>query len=357
MPGRRRQLPRQRRLLQRRQRLARGAGRDLRQGAARSPAALAGLAAGAADRRRRRRPGRPPGVARLGGAGGRRRRRASPATCPAAAGGASSCSPPAAPSTSATLRGVAWPEAGRAYAVGDLGAMWQWNAADDLWIADPGVPIGFEGNLMDVAFDPADPIAATPSARAASCSATARAGSRTPLPPGFADRRPHLDRLRRQRGDRRRRRRPAGQRRRRLAGRRLRPRRCSTASARRPAALFAVAGLPDGGAVAAGRDIVIERDGGPARPGASPDQPLPGSTAIAAAAVRADGAVRAVVSVVPQLTYPPADDLPRARPDVPPPILPPFAAARRRLPAARDRQPAGRTSSGPASPAPAPTGR
>ena len=35
--------------------------------------------------------------------------------------------------------------------------MWQWNAADDLWVPDPGVPIGFEGNLMDVAFDPANP--------------------------------------------------------------------------------------------------------------------------------------------------------------------------------------------------------
>ena len=56
-----------------------------------------------------------------------------------------------------TLRGVAWPERGRAHAVGDLGAMWMWNAADDLWVADPGVPIGFEGNLLDVAFDPANP--------------------------------------------------------------------------------------------------------------------------------------------------------------------------------------------------------
>ena len=54
-------------------------------------------------------------------------------------------------------RGVAWPEFSRAHAVGDLGAMWMWNASDDLWVADPGAPIGFEGNLMDVAFDPADP--------------------------------------------------------------------------------------------------------------------------------------------------------------------------------------------------------
>src|SRR6185295_7964600 len=57
----------------------------------------------------------------------------------------------------ATLRGVAWPEPARAHAVGDSGAMWIWNAAEDLWSPDPGLPIGFEGNLMDVAFDPADP--------------------------------------------------------------------------------------------------------------------------------------------------------------------------------------------------------
>ncbi len=68
---------------------------------------------------------------------------------------------------------------------------------------------------------------------------------------------------------------------------------------------------------------MIERDG-PGAPWRFSDQPLPGSTAIAAAAVRDGGAVRAIVSVVPQLTYPPADDLPDPDPNVPPPILPPF---------------------------------
>ncbi|MDQ3644901.1 MAG: hypothetical protein M3356_05260, partial [Actinomycetota bacterium] len=57
----------------------------------------------------------------------------------------------------AALRGVAWPEPVRAHAVGDLGAMWQWNADNDLWEPDPGTPVGFEGNLMDVAFEPGDP--------------------------------------------------------------------------------------------------------------------------------------------------------------------------------------------------------
>jgi hypothetical protein len=87
--------------------------------------------------------------------------------------------------------------------------------------------------------------------------------------------------------------------------------------------LYAVAGLPDGGAVAAGRDIVIERDSA-AAPWRFSRQPILGSTAIAAAAVRAGGSVRAVLSVVPQIAYPAADDLPPPDPNVPPPIVPPF---------------------------------
>ena len=100
--------------------------------------------------------------------------------------------------------------------------------------------------------------------------------------------------------------------------------------------LYAVAGLPDGGAVAAGRDIVIERDGAqlavavldPAAAGLDRDRSRGG----------ADGRrVRAIVSVVPRLGYPPADDLPEPDPNVPPPILPPFTCSGRRLSAARDR--------------------
>jgi hypothetical protein len=222
----------------------------------------------------------------------------------------------------ATLRGVAWPEASRAQAVGDQGAMWQWNAADDLWVQDPGIPIGFEGNLMDVAFDPADPFRGYAVGRTGVLLRYGKSWDQEQLPAGFesadltsiafagreaivaaggdllvndggawrVDASAHalLDSVR------------AGN-----------PR------------LFAVAGLPDGGAVAAGRDIVIERDGS-GLPWRFSAQPLPGSTAIAAAAVRAGGSVRAVVSVVPRLAYPPSDDLPEPDPTVPPPIVPPF---------------------------------
>jgi hypothetical protein len=223
----------------------------------------------------------------------------------------------------ATLRGVAWPEPGRAHAVGDLGAMWMWNAADDLWVPDPGVPVGFEGNLMDVAFDPNNPdrgyavgkggvllgygkswdqMALPPGFEATSFSSIAFAGSQAIVAAG---------------GD--------------LlvddgAGWRVDPSAHALLDSVRTGnpQLYAVAGLPDGGAVAAGRDIVIERDG-PGAPWRFSDQPIPGLTAIAAAALRDGGRVRAVVSVLPRLAYPPADDLPDPDPNVPPPIAPPFS--------------------------------
>ncbi len=84
----------------------------------------------------------------------------------------------------ATLRAVAWPEPNHAYAVGDRGAMWEWNADDGLWIADPGVPIGFEGNLMGLAFDPSDPARGYAVGKSGSCSATARAGNQNRSRPG-----------------------------------------------------------------------------------------------------------------------------------------------------------------------------
>jgi hypothetical protein len=222
------------------------------------------------------------------------------------------------------LRGVAWPEPGRAFAVGDLGAMWQWNASDDLWIADPGVPIGFEGNLTGVAFAPDDPDRGFAVGKDGVLLRYGKSWEQDPLPPGFAGRGftsiafaggeaivAAGDDLLVEHG--------GGWRVDASAHALLRG-----APGGQPF-LYAVAGLPDGGAVAAGRDIVIERDGGPGSPWRYSKQPIPGSTAIAAAAVRAGGGVRAVVSVIPQLSFPPADDLPPPDPNVPPPILPPFA--------------------------------
>ena len=60
--------------------------------------------------------------------------------------------------SSPTLRAVAWPEANRAFAVGDLGALWVWRAETGLWEKDPAAPPeGTHGDLMGIAFDPSDP--------------------------------------------------------------------------------------------------------------------------------------------------------------------------------------------------------
>lgn len=56
-----------------------------------------------------------------------------------------------------TLRGVAWPEPNRAYAVGDEGNMWLWMKETGYWVPDPGKPFNFKGNLTAIAFDSSDP--------------------------------------------------------------------------------------------------------------------------------------------------------------------------------------------------------
>lgn len=58
------------------------------------------------------------------------------------------------------LRAVAWPTPGRVYAVGDsergAGQMWLWRGETGLWEKDPAMPLNFRGNLLGVAFDPAN---------------------------------------------------------------------------------------------------------------------------------------------------------------------------------------------------------
>jgi hypothetical protein len=59
---------------------------------------------------------------------------------------------------SPTLRGVAWPEPGFAYAVGDNGEMWMWRKGTGLWESDPGRPPNLiRGNFTAIAFDPSEP--------------------------------------------------------------------------------------------------------------------------------------------------------------------------------------------------------
>ncbi len=55
------------------------------------------------------------------------------------------------------LRAVAWPTSTRAYAVGQEGEMWLWRGETGLWERDPATPINFRGDLLGIAFDPANP--------------------------------------------------------------------------------------------------------------------------------------------------------------------------------------------------------
>ncbi len=222
----------------------------------------------------------------------------------------------------ATLRGVAWPEPTRAHAVGDLGAMWQWNADNGRWEADQGAPVGFEGNLMDVAFQPGEPERGFAVGKGGALLRYGKSWDQDALPAGLAGR--DLTQIA-----------FAGSQALVAAGGDLLVENGggwqvdqgveALLDRVRPGAprLYAVAGLPDGGAVAAGRDFVLERDAAGA-PWRFSDQPLPGSTVVAAAAVRDGARVRAVVSVAPRTSFPPADEIPPLDPNTPPPILPPF---------------------------------
>jgi hypothetical protein len=56
------------------------------------------------------------------------------------------------------LRAVAWPEPGRAFAVGDGSAMWVWQQATGLWGPDPAQPPNLvRANFTAIAFDPGRP--------------------------------------------------------------------------------------------------------------------------------------------------------------------------------------------------------
>ena len=218
------------------------------------------------------------------------------------------------------LRGVAWPEPGRAHAVGDLGAMWMWRAETGLWERDPAAPIGFEGNLMGVAFQPGDPLRGYAVGKEGVLLRYDKTWTQEPLPEGYAA--THFTSVA-----------FAGSRALVAAGGNLLVNDGDgwrvDAEAR---ALFGagadprfvvVAGLPDGGAVAAGPDFVIERDG-PGAPWRFSTQPLLGVTPVALAAFRSGGSVRALAAVQPQLPYPVPDVLPEVVPDSPPPLIPPF---------------------------------
>jgi hypothetical protein len=200
-----------------------------------------------------------------------------------------------------TLRGVAWPEPDRAYAVGDNGAMWLWRAETGLWEPDPAKDPNFIGNLNAIAFSPSDPSIGYAVGKGGVLLRYGKTWEQEPLPEAlqsvnftsvaFA------------------------------GGEALATYRYVTAGPREAgglavddgsgwhvdegaqalvgqAVLSKVAGLPDGGAVAAGPDVVIERDA-PEGAWRLSSQPLPEARNISALAAyrEAGGPVRALVSI------------------------------------------------------------
>jgi len=236
--------------------------------------------------------------------------------------------------SSPTLRAVAWPDANRAFAVGDLGALWVWRAETGLWEKDPAAPPqGTHADLMGIAFDPSDPALGYAVGLSGTLWRYDKTWTQEPLPEPFQ---------RDSEGA------PAEA---------LNANFTSVAFAGSEAMVVAehdllvnsgsgwridpevhallaglpsgaspklnvVAGLPNGGAVLAGRDIVLERDSA-SSPWHFSEQPIVNETAVAASAYLEGSKVRAVLSVVPEFTYPPPLILPLEDPNVPPPLIPP----------------------------------
>lgn len=222
----------------------------------------------------------------------------------------------------AALRGVAWPEAGRAHAVGDLGALWLWRGDTGLWERDPAAPVGFEAHLTAVAFDSADPQRGYAVGKEGTLLRYDKTWEQEALPEGFRD--ANFTAVT-------------------FAGRQAiavgdRGVIVNDGGAWRPddgvagllaalpsanPLLVAAAGLPDGGAVIGGYEIVLIRDG--ARSGwRFSDQPLLDQTVVAAAAYRDGDRVRAVVSTALGGRYPAPDPPIDVDPNSPTPLLPPY---------------------------------
>jgi hypothetical protein len=224
--------------------------------------------------------------------------------------------------SSPTLRTVAWPEPNRAFAVGDLGAMWIWRAETGLWEKDPAAPLdGFQGNLDGIAFDPDDPALGYAVGQSGVLLSYGKSWKQEEeLPSGFQEANftsvafagseamvaSEHDLLVNE-----------------GSGWKVEPEvHALLESLPEAPSLNVVAGLPNGGAVLAGRDVVLERDSAGA-PWHFSEEPIVDETAVAVAPLLEGSKVRALLSVVPDFQYPPLLVLPPVEPDTPPPLIPP----------------------------------
>jgi hypothetical protein len=246
-----------------------------------------------------------------------------------------------------TLRAVAWPEPDRAYAVGNEGAMWLWRAETGLWEKDPAAPpAGFQGDLDGIAFDPSNPaIGYTVGQSGALLKYDKTWTQEEDLPEPFQKESREGAEGKVEQGDKSNfssiafagssstSAEFAGSEAMVVAehdllvnsgsGWQVQPEvHALLASLPNEPQLYTVAGLPNGGAVLAGRDVVLERNGAGALWHFS-EQPIVDETAVAAGAYMEGATVRAVLSVVPDFQYPPTLVLPPVEPDTPPPLIPP----------------------------------
>jgi hypothetical protein len=234
--------------------------------------------------------------------------------------------------SSPTLRAVAWPDPNRAFAVGDLGALWVWRAETGLWEKDPAAPPqGTHADLMGIAFDPGNPALGYAVGLGGVLWRYDKTWTQQQLPEPFQ---------KDSEGN------PAESLKANFtsiafagsealvvsehdllvnggSGWKVDPEvHALLASLPDTPSLNVVSGLPNGGAVLAGRDVVLERDSA-SSPWHFSQQPIVNETAVAVSAYLEGSTVRAVLSVVPEFTYPPPLILPLEDPNVPPPLLPP----------------------------------
>ena len=200
--------------------------------------------------------------------------------------------------------------------------MWTWRAETGLWEKDPAAPLdGFQGNLDGIAFDPSDPALGYAVGQSGVLLEYGKSWTQQEeLPSGFTEANftsvafagseamvaAEHDLLVNE-----------------GSGWKVEPEvHALLSSLTTPPQLNVVAGLPNGGAVLAGRDVVLERDGSGA-PWHFSEEPIVDETAIAAAPLLEGSKVRALLSVVPEFTYPPPLILPPVDPNTPPPLIPP----------------------------------
>ncbi len=84
------------------------------------------------------------------------------------------------------LRSVAWPTPTRAYAVGDRGQMWRWEAETGLWEPDPAAPFNFRGNLTGIAFSPSNSTCGVAIGEEGLLLGYGKSWTQQPLPEGLA---------------------------------------------------------------------------------------------------------------------------------------------------------------------------